>query len=112
MKLKWLSNLSKFINQFSVPSVTKIWKKYKRLSLVSPINDKLASEQKRKVYSGGQCSIPTTQDRKDPINLSNKLSLIVYMPLVHLSSTVLQKIGRTVPRASTFKEKSKERSHI
>lgn len=48
MKLKWLSNLNKFINHFSVSSVTKIWKKYKRLSLISPINDKLASRQKRK----------------------------------------------------------------
>lgn len=40
MKLKWLPNLNKFISHFSVPSVTKIWKKYKRLSLISPINDK------------------------------------------------------------------------
>lgn len=48
MKLKWLSNLNKFINHFSVPSVTKIWKKNTRDCLISPINNKLASGQKRK----------------------------------------------------------------
>lgn len=69
---------------------------------MSPINDKLAPGQKRKYIpsgpmfksnnTGGQSPESSDIGRVGQIRATSQL----YMPLVHLSSTVLKKEGRTV----------------
>lgn len=82
MRLKWSPNLNKLNDHANGPAVTRIRRKYTRMSLMSPINVKLALGQKRKNNpswrrsnsnnTGKQPPQPQSpQKEEDPANSSN-----------------------------------------
>lgn len=122
MRLKWSPNLNKLNDHANGPAVTRIRRKYTRMSLMSPINVKLALGQKRKNNPSWRRSNSNNTGKQPPKPQSPRKRRIqqtqataeLHMPLVpFLSITVIQKMGReyaTFPRASASEGRSNKKS--